>query len=803
MTSKRCFFKFMKEDLRHKVWMLALSVLGSLLTGPVLYLFLRGNFMDEKVLRESASWLGFRDAVVRIYAYFGPGLCIGGGMVALIGAFIVGVFGFRYLFHKNMTDTYHSIPMKRKALFLAGYLNGFLIWFVPFAFSFLSTLFLGILDLARLKRIWLSLPPQAGIPDNILEVLSGPGLITETLLTVGVLCICFLLMYHLVLTAVMLCGNMLNTLAVTGLLGGGVISLYGVILLLVESSLDTFLIDTATAHRQLIYGSPLISAVWLLIRQLARVEDASCFVYEVKMNSDYVWALAVNLAVALALGAAAMFLYDRRPSELAEQGVRNKPVRFLLQFLAGITAGIAGWMLLYFIAGDLGGAASGWGAFGAVLFSVLVFGVLDVIFRMDFKAFVSHKALMGGCVLATLLLCFAIHGDWMGYDTWLPKQDQIEQIAVYDRDCGGTYYSSIGVLDEPHPLNRMQLTDQEAAFAFLQEAAAFEKGRGTSGGEYSERGFRKDIFWVKVTLTDGRTYYRRYNITDRDCDAAQALLCSQEYVETVYGGVEQWSSPEEGFFVARDDNSWFFAGDREENREFLRRLCQAYEQDIKENPKAFIDQGGRMLCQVLLTTQYPGEPQARMSRGLDIYEEMKNVTAILRDSSAGEAVRVMEAEEIEQIRIGLNRTFAEMDREADPEAVARDLYEVYPDMKSDSAEESSGGNGPGAEAVSTRSAESVSITEEESRPVEVVVTDPAEIEELLELLSYMRPVNQGVFKPWMLNTVTAVDREGNETTLYIELGALPEKYVLRFAGFKAGIGAEPSSDEDAGRERNQ
>ena len=83
------------------------------------------------------------------------------------------------------------------------------------------------------------------------------------------------------------------------------------------------------------------------------------------------------------------------------------------------------------------------------------------------------------------------------------------------------------------------------------------------------------------------------------------------------------------------------------------------------------------------------------------------------------------------------------------------------------------------------------------------MTDPAEIEELLELLSYMRPVNQGVFKPWMLNTVTAVDREGNETTLYIELGALPEKYVLRFAGFKAGIGAEPSSDEDAGRERNQ
>ena len=31
MTSKRCFFKLMKEDFRHKIWMLALSILGNLL----------------------------------------------------------------------------------------------------------------------------------------------------------------------------------------------------------------------------------------------------------------------------------------------------------------------------------------------------------------------------------------------------------------------------------------------------------------------------------------------------------------------------------------------------------------------------------------------------------------------------------------------------------------------------------------------------------------------------------------------------------------------------------------------------
>ena len=232
MTSRRCFFKFMKEDLRHKVWMIVLSFLGSLLTGPVLYLILRGNFMDERVLRQEGSWFAFRSAAERIFVFFGPGLCIGGGLVALVGAVIVGLFGFRYLFHKNMADIYHSIPMKRRALFLAGYLNGLLIWFVPFVICFLITLSLGVFDLARLKKLCLTLPPQAGVSNQIVEALSGSRLIAETLLTVGVLCICFLLVYHLVLAAVMLCGNMLNTLAVTGLLGCGVIMLYVLVLVL-------------------------------------------------------------------------------------------------------------------------------------------------------------------------------------------------------------------------------------------------------------------------------------------------------------------------------------------------------------------------------------------------------------------------------------------------------------------------------------------------------------------------------------------------------------------------------------------
>ena len=35
MTSKHCFFRMMKEDFRHKIWMLVLSVLGNMMAVPV------------------------------------------------------------------------------------------------------------------------------------------------------------------------------------------------------------------------------------------------------------------------------------------------------------------------------------------------------------------------------------------------------------------------------------------------------------------------------------------------------------------------------------------------------------------------------------------------------------------------------------------------------------------------------------------------------------------------------------------------------------------------------------------------
>ena len=248
--------------------------------------------------------------------------------------------------------------------------------------------------------------------------------------------------------------------------------------------------------------------------------------------------------------------------------------------------------------------------------------------------------------------------------------------------------------------------------------ALFEKARESSDGEdVSGWGSLQDTFLTKVTLTDGRTYYRRYSVTDKNCAAAYALVTDQEYVQAVYGISEQEILPEEGFSVVRNGQTWFFAGDGED-KELLHRICEAYEKDIKENPAAFIDQGGRLLCQVAMMAMYPRDPQARISFNLDVYEEMENVTAVLQDSKAWEAVKIMEAEEIQQIHLGLNRTYGQLEEGTDLEDLARELYEVYPEPEVDLEEGGASGiDRAGTHTMSAQSGESKRVAERENQPL--------------------------------------------------------------------------------------
>lgn len=768
MTSKHCFFRVMKEDFRHRIWMLALSILGNMLAMPVAYLMSMGEyrfyFLDDSVMQYAYELYGLK-------TYFGTVLLGLAGFIAICGALIVGFAGFRYLFHKNMVDTYHGIPVTRRTLFAATWLNGFLIWLVPFLVMFILTLVLGEIRLSSLRENLFAQPQLTAALESmseryldVVEYMTGGRLLLTALQSAGVLIVAFLLVYNLCLVAVMLCGNVLNTLVLSAFLGVGAIAMYGLGMLFCLFYLDTFVSQSIT-FGWVTYASPLASSIYLLFLSGTHVFGEG--------EGVLLLPALINLAIAVGMGAAAFFLYLHRPSELAEQGVKMKPVKFVVQVMVALAGAMSGWLIFCGMTGSfsLKGASVAWGVFGALLVGILAFGVMDVIMNMDFKAFYRHKILMAATMAAGLLICFAFRQDWFGYDSYLPKEQQIAEISIWMRHVSNQNTLSNDVMEKEHPLQQVHIRDSEAAHAFLVEAVT---GGGSDLYVYTMEDallremdmgiIRTEQVYVKVTLKSGREYYRAYLLSSADCDAAYALVETKEYRDANYA-----ISAEE--IAQMDQIRLYHAGygsmSVEPAGRFAEDICAAYNLDLAENPGAVIRGAGRLFCVI-----------RGGKRNLDVFEGMSHTRAVLRDYGYANYADAPDVKDVAEIRLFISHSYDQADLlKLDMVEEARRTYGIYGDDSGEAGQEEE----PKWQSYEIPFWDTVlDRWVDENGHIALSITDPGEIRELLGLISYENPSRTNLFSyREMVNTVQLVTADGTYTvSLYS--GELPEKYILRF-----------------------
>lgn len=743
MTSKHLFFKAMREDLRHKMWMIALSCLCSFLFFPVAWLM---GWSDSGSIGTASRWT---------LRFFRDYLSGAGGFMAIAGALVVGLSGFRYVFHKNMIDTYHSMPIKRRTLFGVCYLNGILIWFVPFVLSLLLTLLMAGGVILR------------GVESNVLATV-----LESVVRCCLMLLLLFLMVYHLVLVAVMLSGNILNTLVSLAILGVGVISIYGLYIAYCELYLSTFY-EQSNIDSWFVFMSPLVSVFFLLLEwrdnylSLAGLEG---FVLE-------------NTIVMIFLGIAAFWLYEKRASEHAEQGIKNKPVSSLMRLVVSVAAGQGGWLIFATITGYGGYNALGWGIFGSVLFGVLSFGIMNMIFYMDFKAFFAHKLQMGVAVAAVLLFSFAIYGDWMDFDHYLPKREEVAELAL-----SANNYKSYSF--DGDTLSIMHIQDTDAIYAFLERMAGRGIGRlqaNMTDWEYDNRRNNGENIMVRVTLQDGKSYYRYYYMLEEDRDVMWPLLTNEAYLEASY------LIPKEGLIGC--DHVYIQRCNQylqtQIPLEDVKTLIDAYNQDVLEGPEAILTGNGKLLVSFSLGMDYYWqdlEVPIRRYYTLDIYDTMEHSKETLNRMDYGDLTVDFQAEDIEEIVL----RYANMNRDSTVSGrpvnsveeamdVIRDYFGLEP-LHSASVSEESG-------VVVQQTVNTITVLNEDGSNseysgsmglLEAPITEQAEIEELIPLLSYATAhYYSGVFQSGSLQ-VRVTDKEGNTYNCYLHMGSLPEKYINKF-----------------------
>lgn len=482
MTSRNLYSKLMKEDLKNRLWAVALIGLVFFFAFPVVAAFQAGDLKDavnyEKALLEYTKamkkWLSF-DCGMTVF-------------LMMMTALVCGMSGFSYLNSKSKVDFYHSIPVKREKMYLANYLNGILILAVPYGAALLLATVIGISN---------------GI--------SGTELWPLALGSYGLTMVYYILMYSLVVVAAMMTGNL-----VVGVLGSAVLAFYvplGVVL--IGSYLTTFF----QTFMYLQYEG--------VMNSVGRLSPVVEYIYQVGMYSTKgvsPIAVAAAMAVSVLLAVLGCLLYQRRPSEAAGRAMAfavTKPViRILITVMAALGFGIFFWSMR---------DTTGWAVFGVLCGGIIAHCVIEIIYHFDFKKLFSDKIQLAACLAVSLLVLLTFRYDWFGYDRYLPDAGKVKEAAI-DMDILNNWvsygeaelqkdgeYGWSGTVSEKYIFEHMKEADVDSVLAIARTGIRQQEqeepfwGRGSYYGESGDGELFTSVS-IQYTLNSGRKVYRTYRV---------------------------------------------------------------------------------------------------------------------------------------------------------------------------------------------------------------------------------------------------------------------------------------------------
>ena len=699
MTSKISSFSIAKEDLRHRAWMLALSCLGSLLSLPVLFLLANRSYLNSYTGKgaERLSRLPI------VYANFFSGTSmVSQGFILFIGAGIVAILGFRYLYSRKMVDLYHALPVKRSRLFLITYINGLLIWLVPMLLSVLLTLIIMFANLAA-----------CGIPGTF-----GSVFITA-MSTIPTYLIAFLTVYHLCLVCVMLSGNAINALCSSAIIGTIAVIVYAIILEFSGVFFDTF-VDLNIRVDQVVWASPLVSPIYILSDGTYVITDSGIQLSESGFTNAGLF-YTYCLLMILFLFFAAYQLYKKRPSELAEHGVDSPVFQSILRICGAFVAAMCGAIIFRSI---LDKEAIGWQLFGIVLCGGFAFGVLDIILHMNFRSFFLHKLQMAITVIVSGLFLLLFVWDFVGYDTRLPDKSDIATASVslsrfrdsnwdWEFDKNGIGYYS----EDESP---MDYRDIDTLYPLLETLAQ---------EEHQIIGQYVTSTNIELTLKSGEIFKRRYYLYESDVDALRKIVNSDEF-RTAWYPVSSGLYPTPKSLQVHSD--LVYAENLVNSPDHIREILNAYYSDFKSTYSLDYLLNDIQVGTLYLNYDYShGNTKNTSTIGvsLEIYESFHQTIAkikeyypeIVLERSLIQLTRVEFATE-NLIEEGIIRTnAAEEQKEADAAEMAKSTTVV--DV--------------GAEAAAVIDVDSklqYVVTAENKYDDEIVLTDPETITKLVPYL---------------------------------------------------------------------
>ena len=458
MTSKKIFFNVMKEDLKGKMAILLLSCFGMLFCFPIVIglnlesieRYMKFETMSRKEALEELSYLVSRQNSSTMFMVF----CF---------ALVIAFSQFGYLYKKKQVDFYHSLPVNRGKYFLARYISGVLLFFVPFVLFTMSGV--GMISASGFGNIDL-------IKTAVL------GIVTHT---VG-----FLMFYSLATLAICMTGNLF-----TGICGAIIFHGYGTVLGTIIEVLMTRYSETyisISRGKSFVNMSEYLTPVWIYSKFVG------------KQFKGWLW-YAVGVTVVLII--LSFLAFSKRKSETAGKSIAFALSKPVIKVCIIVLVVCTGTMVFY----ELGNSFM-WEIIGFLLSLVISHILIQIIYELDVKAVVKGR----WSFLVSAVISLAMFGGfYLGgnlYDKGNFNWEQMESVAIYPGEAYGDFagFNMFNPNTNSY-INREQLVYDKMKFTDFDLVKDFVKTC------YEDKGRSQEVL-VQFTFKNGSKKYRRYYVSN-------------------------------------------------------------------------------------------------------------------------------------------------------------------------------------------------------------------------------------------------------------------------------------------------
>ena len=515
MTSRNSFFSIMKQDLKNRLWTIVLASVTFFFCLPVAVMFVIQTENAVSIYSMHVARIAqIQKAIIRLLGCGSILMTI----VAVVGAVFTSLNGFFYLFSKQKVDLVHSLPVRREKLFAVKYIDGVLIYLVPYLAGMIITFI--IMGITGVMNLNLAGNLLFGIMINLLG---------------------YLLVYTTIILASMLAGN-----AFIATVMSLILMLYSsVIYLTVEWCNEYFFSTLYNSNEIDLLNIRLTSPLLYYISMVEKAAENYSFI-PAKMVICAMLMIAVLIVLTL-------MAYRKRKSEAAGGSIAFKIAEPIIRYLCTIPAGIFLGMFFMELTSAYGNNDSIiWLFFGVICGVVLVHGVIQSVYEHDVRKFLSKRAGLGISVAAALLITCVYAYDLLGVDSYIPKKDRISSMAVSINRLNyeaNDYYSPEGKLTSlrDYELQNMEIKDIDAAYSLAEKCVELNrKGSPDVYVECYDSSYEDcyDVDYIpaekqytniqiRYNLKNGRKVTRNYyvdmNVLEDDI---RAVYDSEEYRET-------------------------------------------------------------------------------------------------------------------------------------------------------------------------------------------------------------------------------------------------------------------------------